>query len=365
MNLLLFDMDGVLLQPLGYHRALQETVRLASLQCGFGEVRLQESQIARFEALGISSEWHSSAFCLAWMELQKAAQPKYVKPKGEIELDLESLFNAIAQQPQEADPVQRGLAAIKQLSKEYSVLVKKPVKLINECESIDNSQTLNWFQEFILGSQNFATIYEKKPKFQTESYLKLYDKKLLNKKWAQNILDWNAQPDNGAVIMTSRPSFGPKEYSREPDAHLGAQLIGLEVLPLVGIGEIRWLAEQTKLSVEKLKKPAAPHALAALLAASGWTLAESLDIIVRGLGNLRGRDLGRLDGCRVTVVEDTIGGFIAAQAAAYALGREGARLVIRNVGVAMDKAKVKALKDLGAVVYPDVNKALADILQIY
>ena len=68
MNLLLFDMDGVLLQPRGYHLALQRTVDIISRMMGFGEYLLSDEAIAQFEALGISSEWHSSALCTAlWM----------------------------------------------------------------------------------------------------------------------------------------------------------------------------------------------------------------------------------------------------------------------------------------------------------
>jgi len=42
MDILLFDMDGVLLKPLGYHRALKETVRLAGISSGYGEVLLAD-----------------------------------------------------------------------------------------------------------------------------------------------------------------------------------------------------------------------------------------------------------------------------------------------------------------------------------
>ena len=42
MNIFLFDTDGVLVKPKGYHRALQETVRLAGISTGFGEVLLDD-----------------------------------------------------------------------------------------------------------------------------------------------------------------------------------------------------------------------------------------------------------------------------------------------------------------------------------
>jgi len=71
MDILIFDMDGVLVKPEGYHRALQETVRLAGISTQYGEVQLTDNQIAQFEALGISSEWHSSALCMAVMVVEK------------------------------------------------------------------------------------------------------------------------------------------------------------------------------------------------------------------------------------------------------------------------------------------------------
>lgn len=73
MDILLFDMDGVLVNPRGYHRALHETVRLAGISTGIGAVDLEDEQVTQFEALGISSEWHSSALCMAVMVLEKQA----------------------------------------------------------------------------------------------------------------------------------------------------------------------------------------------------------------------------------------------------------------------------------------------------
>jgi hypothetical protein len=356
MNLLIFDMDGVLLEPLGYHRALQEIVHLAGEACGFSEVRLSAEQIARFEALGVSSEWHSSALCMAWMALQKEFAPGSQTP------DWERLVAAFQRQPQADSPIQRGAAALTQVGQEQGVSAEHAATLMRECESIQTSPTFNWFQELVSGSAAFERIYGKAGQLNTDSYLERYDRKLLEPAWAVRVVDWARQPGCGVSIMTSRPSDGPYNYAQEPDGRLGADLVGLGDLPLIGNGEMRWLAENLGVTVAEVKKPAAAHALAALLAAGGWPLERSLDYLAGALTHMRWEDLDWLDGSTVTVVEDTISGLLAMRAAADLLAKIGVRIKMRNVGVATDTAKMAALEGMGAVVFPDVNHALEKIL---
>jgi len=359
MNLLIFDMDGVLLEPLGYHRALQETVRLAGVACGFGEVRLTTAQIARFEALGISSEWHSSALCMAWMVLQKEFAPDSQTP------DWERLVAAFERQAQADAPIQRGSAALAEIAKAHGLCAQRALDLLVNSESIQSSPTFNWFQELVLGSVVFERVYGKPGQLSAESYLEKYDRRLLAPDWAQRVLDWARQPEKGAAIMTSRPSAGlgaPQGFAQEPDGQMGAELVGLGELPLIGNGEMRWLAEKLGVSVAQVKKPAAAHALAALLAAGGMSAAQSMAVLANGLEALKKDDLVWLDGSTVTVVEDTISGLLAMRAAADILEKLGLRIAMRNVGVSKDAAKVAALEEMGAVVYPDVNRALDDLL---
>ena len=331
MNLLVFDMDGVLLEPLGYHRALRETVRLAGEACGFSDVCLSAEQIARFEALGISSEWHSSALCMAWMALQKKFSPDTQTP------DWERLVAAFQCQPQTDSPIQRGAAALAQVGQEQGVCAEHAVALIRECESIQNSPTFNWFQELVLGSAVFAQVYGKVGQLNAVSYLQKYDRKLLTPDWAQRVLEWARRPGCGAAIMTSRPSAGlggPQGFAQEPDGQLGAELVGLGELPLIGNGEMRWLADQLRVTVAEVKKPAAAHALAALLAAGGISVPQSMAVLAGGLDVLGREDFAYLDGSTVTVVEDTISGMLAVRAAGDILEKLGLRIDVQNVGVA-------------------------------
>jgi len=356
----LFDMDGVLIRPKGYHFALKETVRLAGLSIGYGEVDLTNEQIATFEALGISSEWHSSALCMVIMILEKGkSRFQYGQSPSGASLDLNALFEELAAQPLRLPALQRGLIAVKNLAHNNNLPVEPAIDLVEQSESIEVSPTVNWFQELILGSDIYAKTYQKKPQFETESYLKLYDEPLLSQSLAKKILQWAGRPDQGAAIMTNRPSNGLTGYDGAPDARMGAALIGLEPLPVIGYGEISWIADQTGRKVGSLSKPAREHALAAILAASGWPLLDSLQFVGKSLSDGRISRLKYLDGCKVTVFEDTPGGIVSVQSAVDFLNDLDLRIEIEKFGIAEDPAKITSLADHGAQVFPGIEKILA------
>lgn len=362
MHILLFDMDGVLVKPLAYHLALQETVRLAGVETGFGEVLLTEDQIAEFEALGISSEWHSSALCMAAMVLQ--VRGGMVGEGGNSQtgiINLEDLFEAIAAQPVQKSAIRRGQAAVERLAASYEVVDDLAWRLVAESESIEYSPTLNWFQELILGSENYQNIYGKQPQFQTESYLMRYDERQLSEYNAGQVLRWAQASGHGAAIMTNRPSRGPSDFAGMPDAELGSSLVGLVDLPLVGKGEILWLAAHTGLGVESLSKPAWKHALAAILVASGWSLEDSLNFVKEQPANWHNPTLNQLHNSKVTVFEDTPSGLVAAQETSELLSDMGLKVEVQKIGIAAEEAKHSALSALGADVYPDINQALASL----
>jgi hypothetical protein len=360
MEILLFDMDGVLVKPIAYHRALQETVRLAGIETGYGEARLSEDQITEFESRGISSEWHSSALCMAEMVLQvqhgKAGEDRNTQTRS---LNLEDLFEAISAQPLHHSAVHRGQAAIETQAARYEVEPDLVNGMVVQSESIRHSPTLNWFQELILGSENFTRIYQKSPQFQTESYLKLYDERQLARSSAELVLKWAEVQDHGAAIMTNWPSLGPSGFSGMPDAELGSRIVGLAELPIIGKGEIVWLAAQTGLAGESFSKPSWKHAMAAILVASGWALEDSLNLISEPPEEWDIPTLSYLHDSTVAVFEDTSSGLIAAQEASELLDRMGVRVGVNKIGIAEEAAKQAALSALGAAVYPDVNQALA------
>ncbi len=368
MEIFLFDMDGVLLKPNGYRRALQETIRLAGLSLGFENVNLSKDQIAQFEALGISNEWLSSALCMAVLMLEKqkasapmnnktALQPLSIDPQS-YDLNLQGLFDEISGQPIEIPEAQRALYAIQGLAMKAGANQDLIISMVKNCESIAQSLTMNLFQELVLGSEIYEETYQKTAQFQTESYLRQYDDRLLSEPNAAKLLQWVGSPACGAAIMTNRPSSPLLDDAGAPEAEMGAALVGLEELPLVGLGEITWLAEQIGQEANDLTKPSWQHALAAVLSGYGWPVDKSLSYVGMDSSDWQSLDLPHLQGSKITVFEDTPGGMISAQEAKSLLNEMGIQVEVRMIGLSTDERKRAVLAAHGAQVYSSINHAL-------
>jgi hypothetical protein len=118
MQILLFDMDSVLLTPMGYYRALQETVRLVAAGLGFDARPLTQEEIEQFEAAGVTSEWESSAICTclmlrqAWrggiaIDLPDAPPLPRVEPHGVDWPNLVAFFRVLADSDTDMRPLAR------------------------------------------------------------------------------------------------------------------------------------------------------------------------------------------------------------------------------------------------------------------
>ncbi len=71
MKILLFDMDGVLIEPRAYHMALRETVTMVGHALGYRNVSLTQVVMEVIESVGVTCEWDSAAICSALL-LQRA-----------------------------------------------------------------------------------------------------------------------------------------------------------------------------------------------------------------------------------------------------------------------------------------------------
>ena len=328
---LIFDMDGVLLAPHGYHLALQETVRLGAEELGSPNITLTDEHIAQFEGLGISSEWHSSAASLAVLAFN-----------GELSLD--PLFTLLKREPVQIPARIRLEHAIHELTGDN--------QRIRESETLQ-SPSYKIFQELILGSADFERIYGISASLNVESYLLQFDKPLLETSMRNRLLAWLEHPEHGCAVMTNRPS------SEMPDADYGLRLVGLEGLPLVGNNDIQWLAEEVGGETAHFLKPNAAHALAALLASTGRGLQESL----RGAhALLNGASVDGLDFGEIVVFEDTPGGLISVGAMGDVLREKGLPVQIKKIGIAPSAVKAEFLRAQGALGFDDINVALAQAL---
>ncbi len=368
MQILLFDMDGVLLKPKGYHQALIETVRRTSQSLGFEEILLSQQDVSQFESLGISNEWHSSAMCMALMVIQ--AQKRNIElnlsPKlrlnntnfQSLEFNMASLYTSIAAQPIELPALSRAYKAIELVARSEGVDPTISTSIVEGCEQIEHSLTLNIFQELVLGSAHFEETYAKKSQLGTKSYLKIYDTPLISPETKATLTDWLQDPFHHAAIMTNRPSNTLLGPLGTPEAELGAALVGLEFLPIIGSGEMLWLANETGQAVSNLVKPSPHHALSAIFAAFGFNAAEALRMTDQILaGNVRNLPIS-MDGCKISVFEDTPGGILAVESAKQILKSLNHEIQIEKVGIATDAKKRQALSALGAAVYRSIDDAL-------
>jgi hypothetical protein len=352
MEILIFDMDGVLLEAKGYHQALQETVRLAGEHLSLRNIQLTQEQIHTFESVGISSEWHSSALCMAFLQIQ------ILSGVASPSMSLDELFNILQNQPLELPAIERSLAVIKLLCEQHQVDSNAVVATIVECEDIDRSLTMQWFQELVLGSQAYQERYKKPSRFNSKSYLQMYDIPLLSPQNAEKITHHVDVSRVGAAIMTNRPSIGPSGFSGSPEAELGLGLVQLSNIPVTGYGDISWLAENIQVEPGTLVKPNPTHALAAILGSLQLEKTKSLRQSLTDPVKWPREISELLHGGTITVFEDTPGGLASVINAEKVLKNAGIIVDIRLLGVTKEKSKKIVLEAQGAKIFPDINAAL-------
>ncbi|MFO8035388.1 MAG: hypothetical protein R6U57_01995 [Anaerolineales bacterium] len=369
-TILLFDMDGVLLQPRGYHKALQETVRLAGQALGFEDPRLTQEDIYTFEAAGITSEWDSSALCLAWM-LKEAWQhdPTIIPPKDISSpvtthpaipaLDWEPLLETLSHISSENETVLQGVSTL--LQKDLPLPKQDQIaRIIHQAHNVQASLTHRTFQELVLGSRIFESRYPFSAQLDCPGTLQRYDQSNLSPQHVDRIKEWLGTK-NKAAIFTNRPSQPPGELFSTPEAELGAEKVGLTELPIVGYGEMIWLAEKWNRPVDDFRKPSPVHTLAALLEAAGvpkrTALQESANLVLKQSVPTSWQNLS---GVNVFVFEDTTAGLQSALSAKAVLDASGIDLKMVGIGITDDGGKRAALEEYGARVYPDLAQGLRD-----
>ena len=156
-NILLLDMDGVLLTPGGYHRAVEDAVAQMGNLLGFNAVHLNQDDIHALEAAGITNEWDTAAICLALLAGQLWTQEPEanvdtdrllspIEPHGITPPDFKIFFERMA------DPARR---AVPGLPRAFDLLSDRQQQFFDEAYVIDGlSQRLQ--QEYVLGSQAFS-----------------------------------------------------------------------------------------------------------------------------------------------------------------------------------------------------------------
>lgn len=366
LQLILFDMDGVLVEPHGYHTALKATVKRTGQALGVPQAELTENQIARFETLNITNEWDSAAICAALILIHVWQFDPYLRLVG-----MEPCPHVISNQKPNFDSFLKhlpdggdvpGETAFTFLLDHHSWLNQDQRDhlwtILSQSRDIYQSLTLPAHQETVLGSQTFSEHYRLPPQFDTQSYLLQYDRPIMTDRQYALLRNWLHHPCHKAGIMTNRPSRSPDGYLSSPEAELGTALIGLDDLPYVGSGLLAWFAvNNCKLPDHALLKPNPVHALTLLQRCLGQPLTTALERAVSlWYGQANFEDWQSLSHAKIIVFEDSSKGMQSACEARTLLDELGVRIEVKLVGVSHNPIKLAAFDSISHYNITSINQ---------
>lgn len=390
-NLLLFDVDGVLVQPTGYKLALRDTVNYFAQRLGFAPINLSMADIGVFEACGLTNEWDSAAMCVgAMLSTVARTHPGSLSNwhtwlnSSNTDTLLQQIQNTTAQDTPHIAPDFRAIAqTIKSTNPDDNPVTaythallrdsfKRPHRPVLDRLFMDiysvNTPTTRVQQTFTLGHRRFEQTYGLPAPFESESYLLQHDQPLLSAEKREQLLVWRQAKDHGFTIYTARPSLPPEgtPLGYAPEADLARDLLGFPTdVPLVAAGRMQWVAAQHQRTVAAYIKPSPVQALAAIGAAIYGDELTSLQAaatlhetgrLTAPLDELQGQSI------HATVFEDSTGGIVAVKRAVDLLKRVGISINLRAIGVSDEASKQAALRQVADRVVPDINTALVEIL---
>ena len=385
----LFDMDGVLVEPHGYRRSIQATLNYFTEKMGLGDLYPGEEAIARFESINMSSEWDIIPVLLAAIldglvggnpglslpdDLLAACQVIRDKGLAAPAFDPARLAGCLGPQFRPGMIYSELALALNRADNPqapYPHLVGSPLldSLLAHSRDVTASLVTGVFEHYAIGSAAFETTFHTPPLFEVDSYLRRFDRPLLLPQTQAMLLPVWQSGQLGVSVYTARPSTPPGGNFRNPllayspEAELVLAQIGLEEIPLVGYGQVTWLAGQVGCSSDRFIKPSPVHALAAIGAAFTRQVAQAVLAAERlsavgEMGYYRG-----FPALSVHVFEDSGGNIHAVRQAAELLTRQGLAVQVSAWGIAASPAKRRALADAGAALVPDVNAAIRVALE--
>ncbi len=372
-NILLFDMDGVLVESHGYHRALQDTVAWTAEALGYRGVQLTADDIAMIESIGISSEWESAAICSALLldharqrGLDVALPDRLPHPQPPHEAEPPSLRGFFEQ----LGPLADSRSALEDLESRLSsgdgrLDDDETMRALLRSARSPKSLTHRTIQALVLGAEAYRQTYGEGPDLEALSYLAVHDRSHLSPSTLRDLRGWLSGADNAVVVFTNRPSTPPAGHVDPPEAQIGAELVGLGEVPIVGSGDLGWLALREGKRLYHFLKPSPVHALTALQRAAG---VDQESALLRALAVDQGQPDAEtwrpFKGSRVFAFEDSAKGLVSARRAVELLVDLGIPVELELIGVSPHPSKQVELEKVTHRVFEDVNQALGSILSL-
>jgi hypothetical protein len=361
IRILLLDADGVMIQPAGYRAALRSTVNYFIDP----PLVIEEEFLANLEKRQITSEWDMAPLLIGayWDDILRR------QPMPGLPLDVNSAAREIKNRRQVDAPTQIIVPGFSLQPGKYPArsayeagcYLTLPemlrMDLLTGSRSVQKSPTTRIVQHYTLGSKHFQETYNLPAEVETDSLLLKYDRSPIT----DDIRAKLRQPGNHLVGFTNRPSGPPREMGHfmdgyPPEAEFALELAGLQDIPMISHGRLKYLASQHELDAATLEKPSPFHALAAVLAA--WTGEELTGLQAANhwyeANSLNGKFVRLPRAFELIVVEDTLGGIRSVSAASQILTASGFDVTFRPFGLTLgNEVKASAFRKANVPYYSD------------
>ncbi|HEY9719433.1 MAG TPA: hypothetical protein V6C69_18285 [Trichormus sp.] len=376
INVLLFDVDGVLVEPRAYRLCIDRTLEVLLPQIGIAtpsDFLPSYDDVSYFEAQGIHDCWDITNIIYAQIVAATGDRPNratdLVIPAYQPFVDRIRRANAELHPPS----VAASLLAVRTDAPNDFAEQKKFTELV-DClhgsRSVYKSHVTRLFQNILLGSSIFESTYNLPSQYDGKPLLQAEDRVLLGTATVEKLKDLHARaPEHWKMaIYTARPSLKPEfaggsSAGYSPEAEIARQSAGLNKFPLIGMGTMEFLAERTNDLAQNLVKPKTTQAFAALLSALNGSvnmnlLEQALAMGVRdALPESTALAQWKDTPLNIYVFEDTVSGIIPMDIVAKRLREHGYSINLTSLGIAKQKDKREALLKFCPAVYDDVNDA--------
>lgn len=397
--ILLFDVDGVLLENRAYRAGVGHVVNYFGQQLGFDGMAPSDADIDVFESQNIIVEWDTAAIIVSAMLLARlaaeAASPDGRERLARLPAQLWTALEALGPTPPGGEPLagpdvvalarqigptvqtgERPSQAALRLMRAQAAATLGPSapaarlgalleQLLAQAYEIDHAPAMQVFQNVVLGDALYAHHYQLPPRLRGGPLLEVLDKPKLAPELAAGVLARRRAGALYAALYTARPSLAPLEAGTNlrgftPEAEIARAQAKLEGVPVIGYGKVDWLGQRLGRSSATLVKPAPVHALAAIGAAlSGQELPALEAALAVERGEAPPPLLAGCAGQTVVVFEDSTGGMRGAAEAVAVLNQHGLGVRLVRYGIAAETSpKRKPLVAVSDAVLPDINTAL-------
>jgi len=398
--IILLDVDGVLVENRAYWAGIQRTTEYFSRRLGLAPRAPSNADIDVFEAESITVEWDSCAVITAALLLERlaavahsargrasladlprnfwdclAALPARTARKSALDFAALARRVGAASRATALLPARAALGCFLedvQAQDQIPLPVAQPLleHLLGQVYTIDDSPAMQVFQNYVLGHAQYAEHYGLTPWVEGGALLQELDRPLLEHELAQAVLRRRAQGTLFPVVFTARPSRTPVEaggFERgyTPESEIGAELVGLEDIPVMGFGKLAWWASQVGRVGSQLVKPSPIHTMAAIGAARSGLEVEAIKAALAAeRGDQIRYPLSACAGDDVHVFEDSPSSLRGVTQAVERLNRLGLRLTLTRHGVAPAGSPKRAtLAEAADCVHNDINDGVRDLLE--